>query len=262
MLDEIVSETERTPTPPALPELPATPAPDAKVQPGAMMFGAVPLRTPEKPGAGPRAAAPEITIKPAEIRGRAPRKEEAASEVSARQGASAFVRALRFGARTVTIVGLCGLAWAGGVYYATGRSPFDVAKSGPALAVQPSAGHDDTLAAMHQMTDEMRNLRADVAQAAGQKAPLNAAPVPAGATTADVIGRIDKLDAEFTAKLSQVDQQLASIEQQMAASHAALVARQAAAAAARKHAKLHLHDAFNPAHDPGAPGAPRPLGMQ
>lgn len=261
MLDEIVSDTDRALVPTAAPEIQPAPASEAKVPPGAAMFGAVPLREPEKfvsdaakRSLPPDAAAPEIKIKPSDVFGHPPRKD--ADEVPKRQGASFFVRVLRFGANTAIVAGLCALAWAAGAYYSTGRSPFDVAKSAPALAAQPNAQHDAMLNAMHQMTDEMRALKANVAQDAGQKAPLNSAPAPAGATTADLMGRIDKLDAEFTAKLSQVDQRLASIEQQMAASHAALVAR---VAAAHKHPK-HLHDAFDPSQDPGAPGAPRPLG--
>jgi hypothetical protein len=264
MLDEIISETDRAlvPSPPAVPEKPTPP--DMKTQPGAGMFGAIPLREPEKlvsgadvPPLSPDAVAPEIKIQPAEIRGRSSRKDKAADKASPRQGASFFARVLGYAGRAIVVAGLCAFAWAAGAYYSTGHSPFVLAKSAPALAAQPSAGHDDMLNAMRQMTDEVRALKANVAQDAGQKAPLNTAPAPAGVTTADLMGRIDKLDADFSAKLAQVNQQLASLEQQAAASHAALAAR---AAAAHKHLKPHLHDAFNPAQDPGAPGAPRPLG--
>ncbi len=268
MLDEIVSETDRAlvPSQVAAPETPATP--DIKAQPGAGMFGAIPLRTPEKfasnseagslslDAAAPEiAATPEIKIQPTEIRGRSPRKDRETDRVSPRQGASFFVRILGYGARAVVIAGLCALAWAGGAYYSLGHSPFNAPASSQTPAVASGPGHDDTLNAMRQMTDEMRALKANVAQDVGQKTQLSSVQAPAAAPTADLMGRIDKLDADFTTKLSQVDQRLASIEQQMAASHAALAAR---AAAAHKHAK-HLHDAFNPAQDLGAPGAPRPL---
>src|ERR1700744_736062 len=105
MLDEIVSETERPSPPPAVPVIPAAPAAEAKVEPGAVMFGAVPLRKPEQSGAPFDARAPEIKIQPTEIRERTPRAEKAAGEVSPRQGDSIFVRALRFGARTVIVAG-------------------------------------------------------------------------------------------------------------------------------------------------------------
>jgi hypothetical protein len=267
MLDDIVSETDRAlvPVQPAAPE-PAAAA-DPKASPGASMFGAVPLRDPEKFVADattrspqPDSVAPEIKIQPTDVRGRAPRKEEAAAprQNVSRQGDSFFVRVLRFGARALVVACLCAMAWAAGAYYSLGHSPFGAAKPAQALETPPGAGHDDMVNTMRQMSDDMRALKADIAQSASQKTQLDSAPAPAGATSADVMGRIDRLDAEVTARLSQVDQQLASIEQKIATAHTALASR---TPVAHKHPK-HLHDAFDPSHDPGAPGAPHPLGMQ
>jgi uncharacterized membrane protein len=276
MLDEIVSDTDRAlvPVQPAAPDIPAVPPPDMKVQPGAAMFGAVPLRDPEKfvadaagPSVPPDLAAPELKIQSTDVRGSSPRQP--AEKAAAREGPSFFARILGYGARAIVIACLCALAYAAGAFYSSSHSPIGAAKPAqlaqvpPVADVPPNAGHDDMVNAMRQMTDEMRALKADVAQSANQSANAQAnaaaAPVAAGASNADVMGRIDKLDAEFTARLSQVDQQLASIEHQMAASHAAAVAR---IAALHKHPKPHPHDAFDPTHDPAAVGAPHPLGMQ
>jgi hypothetical protein len=141
---------------------------------------------------------------------------------------------------------LCGLAWAAGAYYSSGHLPFDLLKWSGAAQVQQSTERDE----MRQMADDIRALKSSV----GDK---GAAPVQttAGAATADLGARLDKLEADLTTKLSQVNDRLASIEQKISAPHPASVSR------ATSHPKHeHLHDAFNPAQDPNAVGAPRPLG--
>ncbi len=145
---------------------------------------------------------------------------------------------------------LCGLAWAGGVYYSSGRLPFDLLKLSPGYQAQQATERDEMAATMRQMADDIRALKSSVADK--QAAPLQPTT---GATVTDLGARLDKLEADLTSKLSQVNDRLASIEQKIAAPHAAVASR------APPHPKHeHLHDAFNPAQDPNAVGAPRPLG--
>jgi hypothetical protein len=260
MLDELVSDMAAAPDA----KSPDIKSPDKRIWPADTFFGPrlPPFRDIEKiiPGADthpppPDAGAPQIEIQPADaIPGRAFPKDGA--KASARQGTPFFVRLLRNAARLLIVAGLCGLAWAAGAYYSSGHSPFGFVKSSQAVV---SPQRDDMADAMRQMAAEIRTLKADVdgrdiAPGAGQS---QAIPAPA-ATPAltDLAGKVDKLDADFATRLSQVDERLAHIEQQIAAPHAALAAR---VASAHKRAK-HLHDAFDPSRDPGAPGAPRPLG--
>jgi hypothetical protein len=261
MLDELVSDADM-----AAP--PDTTTPEIKIRPDAF-FGLIPNKDPEKATLGadapplpPDAAAPEIRIQPADsVPGRVSVKD--IEKASTRQATPFFMRLLRNVVLAAVIAGLCALAWAAGAYYSLGHSPFASAGSSQAIVLQPSAQHDDMVSAMRQMTEEVHALKADAdgrsaAQAADQKSQLNSVQAPTGATIADLAGKVDRLDAEVTARLSQVNEQLASIEQKISVSHTVLASR----VPAHKHPKPHLHDAFDPSRDPGAPGAPHPLGAQ
>jgi hypothetical protein len=263
MLDELVSDADTA----ALP--PETTTPDVKIRPDAF-FGLIPNKNPGKATQGPDAhslppdvAAPEIRLQPADaMPGRVPLRD--AEKASTRQATPFFARLARNVLRAVVIVSLCALAWAAGAYYSLGHSPFASARSGQALAMQPSAQHDDMVSAMRQMTEEVRALKADAdgrsaAQAADQKNQLNSVQAPTGVTIADLARKVDRLDAELTARLSQVNEQLASLEQKISAAHTALASR---VPVPHKHPKHLLHDAFDPSRDPSAPGAPHPLGAQ
>jgi len=262
MLDEVISDIDTGPMP-----LNAL-ASEIKVQPADAIFG--PFRLEETgnviPGADtpspPNAAAPEIKIQPADgMLGHVPIKDT--ERASTRQGAPFFTRLLRYSARTAAVAGFCGLAWAGGVYYSLGYSPFDVVKASRAPEGQQSPQHDDIVRAVRQMAEDVRALKTkvdgkDVAQDAVPKNQLNSGQTTTGPTIADLTGRVDKLDAEVTAKLSKINEQLASIQQQIPASHATVVAR---AQPPQKRVK-HPHDAFDPSKDSNAPGVPRPLGSR
>jgi hypothetical protein len=261
MLDEVVSDTDMAPMPSD------APAPKIKAQSADAIFGPVRLKDTEKdissadtPPLPPDATVPEIKVQPADaLLGRVPLKNT--EKASTRRVAPFFIRLLRYSARAAVVACLCGLAWSGGVYYSLGHSPFDLLKARRAPEVQQSPQPDDMVSAVRQMAEEMRALKTSVdgrgvAQDTGQKNKLNSVQTTTGATIADLIGRVDKRDAEFTTKLSQLNDQLTSIEQQISASHATLVPR---AQTPQKRAK-HIHDAFDPSQDPKAPGAPRPLG--
>jgi hypothetical protein len=264
MLDELVSDAD-TASPPS----DAT-TPDIKMRPADAFFGLIPNKDPGKTSQGadahslpPDVAAPEIRLQPADaVPGRVSHKD--IDKASTQQTPPFFMRLLRNVLRAVGIVSLCALAWAAGAYYSNGHSPLASASVSQAVGVQPSAQHDDMVSAMRQMTEEVRALKADAdgrnaAQAADQKNQLNSVQAPTGAAIADLAGKVDRLDAELTARLSQVNEQLASLEQKISAAHAVLASR---VPVTHKHPKPHLHDAFDPARDPAAPGAPRPLGAQ
>lgn len=198
-----------------------------------------------------------------------------ANEKKARpKGALGSRRLLGYGARAAGVVCLCGLAWAGGTYYplyALGQSPLELMKQSPVSETQQDAGQDEMLRAMGRMAEEIRALKAGLegralAQDGGvanAKSRDPAARQPdlsqttTGAAIADLASRIDRLEADSTAKFARLSEQLAGIEQQMAASHAAL-----APPAQPSHKRIHLHDAFDPSKDPMAPGAPRQLGTR
>jgi hypothetical protein len=265
MLDELVSDADTASSP-----LSDATTPEMKMRSADAFFGLIPNKDPGKATQGPDAhslppdvAAPEIRLQPADaMPGRVPVRD--AEKASTRQATPFFARLARNVLRAVVIVSLCALAWAAGAYYSLGHSPFAAATSSQALAVQPSAQHDDMVSAMRQMTDEVRALKADAdgrsaAQAADQKNPLNSVQAPTGVTIADLAGKVDRLDAELTARLSQVNEQIASLEQKISAAHTALASR---VPVPHKHPKHLLHDAFDPSREPSAPGAPHPLGAQ
>ncbi len=158
-------------------------------------------------------------------------------------------RPFLFGRLLLTDV-LCGLAWAAGAYYSSGHLPFDLLKWSPGYQAQQATERDEMASTLRQMADDIRALKASVDDKGA--APMQ---MTTGATTADLGTRLDKLEADLTSKLSQVDERLTALQQQLSAAHAAVASR------APPHPKHeHLHDAFNPTQDPNAVGAPRPLG--
>lgn len=208
MLDEVVSGEDMAPPPPDAPAL------AIKVQPDDAIF-----------------------CPP-------PRKDEKAST---RNASPPFDRFLQYAARTAVVVGVFGLAWATGAYYARGLLPFDSKKSSRATQSQQSLEGDEMVSSLRQLADEVRTLKTE-----NQKNSVQAARA---ATINNLTDRIDKLEAEFRSKLSQMSEQLASVERETSTSHTGLESR---GQSFRKHAEY--HDAFDPSQNPTAPGAPRPLG--
>ncbi len=183
-----------------------------------------------------------------------------------------FQRLVRFVTRAVAIACLCGAAWAVGAYYASGHTPMgfvkSLLKSSPAAEAQQSPQHDELVGTVRQMAEDIRALKASVDNRGAAQDPVvessasqksqQASMQTTTAAIADLTGRVDKLQADVTTKLSQIDQQLANIEQKMSASHVAAAPR-----TEPRHKRVeHLHDAFDPSRDPGAPGVPRPLGSR
>lgn len=184
--------------------------------------------------------------------------------IPADRASSAGRRILRSGACAIAVAGLCGLAWAAGAHQSRGRSQ-DIASRGPEL--QQSAQRDELAGAVRQMGVELRalearvdaqgNARVDVKDAA-TKALSSPVQPTTGKAVAALAGRLDDVDARLTAKLAQVDEQLAGLERHGPAVRMTQVAR----AQPPRHRAKRVHDAFDPSREPGAPGAPRPLGSR
>jgi hypothetical protein len=259
--DEIVSDSNA----------PIQPSPDSSVKAQSPSDTDATTRSSSDSSAttlSPDSTALDIKVQPADaILKTVPLKDS--EKASARRASPIFRRFLRYGARTMAVFCLCGLAWVGGAYYSRGRSPLDVLKRNGASAVLQGSERDELVSAVRQMTEEIRALKTSVeglgvAQEAGAtnakngeslKNQLDSVQTETKTAIASLAGQVDKLGAESTTKLSQVNEQLASIEQQIAAPRAALASR-----GQPPHKHEHPHDAFDPSRDPAAPGAPRELG--
>ncbi len=149
-----------------------------------------------------------------------------------------------------------------GAYFAGGQLPFSARTSQPASldGQQPGGERAETLRTVHQMADEIRALKARVeavhAQSPsakeataleGLKTRLDAVKTETGAEIAELAGKVDRLQRELTTKLAKASERFDRSD------HRGAVPRAAATKAPRV-------DAFDPSQNPGAPGAPRPLG--
>lgn len=249
---EVVSNAGPAPASPASLPPPLPPSSDAtplelKVEPADAIFGPAPLKD----------------------FGSAPQRENGTEEAAPGRVASFFGRLFRFVVRTTAVVLLCALAWAAGTFYSHSHWSNELLKSAQAPQAQAtqapqaqasqvpqalqSPAHEDMAGAMQQMADDIRALKASVDNKVVTPEAGSQADSAQTTAIANLAGRVDKLETDFTTKISQVSEQLASIQQQLTASHAALAARRAAV-------HKHVHDAFNPSQEPGAPGAPHPLG--
>ena len=95
------------------------------------------------------------------------------------------------------------------------------------------------------------------------KTRLDAVKTETSVAIAEVGGKVEHLQREFAAKLSQFSDRFDRIEHQIAtllAIASAADALASGAAVARKRAQGRRSDAFDPSQNPTAPGAPRPLG--
>ena len=93
----------------------------------------------------------------------------------------------------------------------------------------------------------------------GLKTRLDAVRTETGASIAELAGKVQQMQRESAAILSQFIERLDRIELQIAARRAAAVSA-SAGAPPRIRARGGRHDAFDPSQHPTAPGAPRSLG--
>jgi len=187
---------------------------------------------------------------------------ETTDGASARRWPFLFEPLLRFGPRAALAAGLAGFAGVAGAYFSGGQLPFSARMLQPASIDGPQPGGERTeiLRTVQQMADEIRTLKARVeavhAQSPsakeataleGLKARLDAAKTETGAEIAELAGKVDRLQRELTTKLAKASARLDRSD------HRGAVPRAATTKAPRG-------DAFDPSQNPGAPGAPRPLG--
>jgi uncharacterized protein YidB (DUF937 family) len=209
-----------------------------------------------------------------------------------------FKRLLSNASRAALAACLFGLAWAAGSYFSGDQWPFNALKPPPAPAVesQERVERTEMLRTAQKMGDDIQALKADLeALRAAQsqsgtdataledlKTRLETVKTETGASIAELAGKVEQMQREPTAILSQVIERLDRIEHQIAPPQATASLGAASApgtAAARKPAQIAVapekppledahgqrkiggrHDAFDPSQNPNAPGAPRPLG--
>src|SRR3984893_4759351 len=209
-----------------------------------------------------------------------------------------FKQLFSYGSRAALAACLFGFAWAAGSYSSGGQSPFFAFKpplAGP-VATQESVARTEVLRATQEMAEDIRALKAnvdalraaqsqsgnDAAALEGLKTRLDAVKTETGASIAELAGKVEQMQREPEAKLSQVIERLDRIEHHIAApiATASLCAASGPGnAAAGKPAQIavapakppleNAHrqgkkggrgDAFDPSQNPTAPGVPRPLG--
>jgi uncharacterized protein YidB (DUF937 family) len=207
-----------------------------------------------------------------------------------------FKQLFAYGLYAALAVCLFGFAWAAGSYYSGGQLPFYAFKPPTPTAVpQESVERTEMLRAAQKTAADVQALKSDVealravqsqpgqdaTALEGLKTRLEAVKTETSASIADLAGKVEQMQGEPAAKLSQVIERLDRIEHQIAAPTATASlgpASAPAAAAARKQAQTALapanrpignaqgqrktggHDAFDPSQNPNAPGVPRPLG--
>lgn len=188
---------------------------------------------------------------------------KAAGEDSASRLPLSFQRLFRLGPRPALLAGLIGFAGVASAYFSGGQVPY--LARGPQLeaAGGPQSGGEpaEILRTVHQMADEIRVLKTSAEAMRGAqglsaketialeayKARLDAVKAGMDAAIVELGGKVDRLQREFTAKLAQMSERYDRADQRPAA-------------AAKKQARARRGDAFDPTQNPGAPGAPRPLG--
>jgi uncharacterized protein YidB (DUF937 family) len=208
-----------------------------------------------------------------------------------------FKQLFSYGARAALAACLFGFAWAAGSYFSTGQLPFYAIKPPPAppVATQESVARTEMLRAAQEMAEEIRGLKANVeALRAAQSQPgkdaaaleglssrLDAVKAETGASIAELAGKVENMQREPEAKLSEVIERLDRIEHQIAPLATASLGAASApgkaadgkppqpAVAQAKPPLENAHgqgkkggrgDAFDPSKNPTAPGVPRPLG--
>ena len=186
---------------------------------------------------------------------------ETTDAASARRWPFLFEPLRRYGPRAALAAGLVGFAGVAGAYFSGGQLPFSARTQQPASLDGPQGGERaEILRMVHQMADEIRTLKARVeaghAQSPsakeataleGLKARLDAVKTDTGAEVAELAGKVDRLQRELTTRLAKASERFDRPD------HRGVVPRAAATKAPRS-------DAFDPSQNPGAPGAPRPLG--
>jgi len=159
-----------------------------------------------------------------------------------------FKQLFSYGARAALAACLFGFAWAAGSYFSTGQLPFYAFKPPPAppVATQESVARAEMLRTAQEMAEDIRALKAnvealraaqsrsgnDVPALEGLNSRLDAVKAETGASIAELSGKVENMQREPEAKLSQVIERLDRIERQIALATASLGPASASGAAA------------------------------
>ena len=147
-----------------------------------------------------------------------------AEAASARWAPPRFEQLFSYGSHAALAACLFGFAWAAGSYFSTGQLPFYAIKPPPAppVATQESVARTEMLRAAQEMAEDIRGLKANVeALRAAQSQPgkdadaleglnsrLDAVKAETGASIAELAGKVENMQREPEAKLSQVIERL------------------------------------------------------
>src|SRR5262245_3553792 len=200
------------------------------------------------------------------------------AEVGPAQRRPLIERLSAYGRHAALVACLFGLAWLAGAYVSANQPlqyireiwPFRSAPSQESLELA------EMRRMVQDMAEEIRALKADVA---AMRAPqglsakdaaaleslttqVSAGKAETGAAIAGLGGKIDQMERELAAKLSQIDEKFDHLERPIASSSAAppTADEGLGRAPTRNRSRGARGDAFDPSQNPGAPGAPRPLG--
>ncbi len=186
-----------------------------------------------------------------------------AEAASTRWAPPRFEQLFSYGSYAALAACLFGFAWAAGSYFSGGQSPFYEAKPPPtwAVAAQESVA-PEMLRTAQKMAEDIRALKAGVealraaqSQAAQDatalerlKSRFEAVNTETGASIAELAGKVEHMQREPAAKLSQVLERLDRIERQIAplATASLGAATASGAAAAGKQAQLAVAPAKPP----------------
>ncbi|HEV7911014.1 MAG TPA: hypothetical protein VGP28_07995 [Methylocella sp.] len=186
-----------------------------------------------------------------------------AEAASARWAPPRFEQLFSYGSHAALAACLFGFAWAAGSYFSGSYTPFYALKPPPTrtVATQESVARTEMLRAAQKMAEDIRALKANVealraaqSQTAkettaleGLKPRLEAVNTETGASIAELAGKVDHLQRDPAAKLSQVLERLDRIERQFAAPLAtASIGAAPGKAAAGKQAQLAIAPAKPP----------------
>jgi len=218
-----------------------------------------------------------------EIRARAdeailgPTAVKNAEEGSARRASLLFSCLLGYGLDAALVAFLVGSGWLAGLYSSGDQLSHLVGKLWALWSVAPqeSAEHAETSGAVQKMVEEIRALKADVeamhdtqslgaqnaAALEGLSTQLNLTKAETSGAIAELASKVEQLERESAAKLSQIYERFDRIEHPIAAptNVSPAAASESGATVAKNRARGKRHDAFNPSQNPAAPGAPRPL---
>ena len=151
---------------------------------------------------------------------------------SAQQPLSWFEQLFAYGSHTALAACLFGFAWAAGSYFSGGHPPFSPLKPPitRTIAPQDSAERIELLRTAQKMAEDIRALKVDVealraaqsltakdtAGIAGLKTRLDAVKTETGTSIAELAGKVERMQREPEAKLSQIIQRLDRMEGQLA----------------------------------------------